>query len=229
MMRWVHSPANWSGLVLAIAVLALKSLGLLGGGVGLAALAYAVGFAVAGLWVGWPWSEANPDAVLTFTDQGDARTAMDEALRGVRDWVERNPGQRLQPAVQAQVLALCQSLEALLQQWESSRGSLSLQESFHARHIAISYLPEALRTYLSIPLAFAGTRRLENGRTAQDTLAHTLSQLQDQVQRLSDDLARQDAEAFLSHSRFLSEKFATPSLGLGVPSSSSPPGDSSTP
>ena len=38
MMRWVHSPANWSGLVLAIAVLALKSLGLLGGGVGLAAV-----------------------------------------------------------------------------------------------------------------------------------------------------------------------------------------------
>jgi hypothetical protein len=222
MMRWFQSPANWAGLLVAIAVATLQGLGLLGAGLGLAALGYVVGFAVAGMWLGWPWASANPDVLLRFSDQGDARSAMEEALKGVRGWVERNPGKRLQPAVQAQVLALCQSLEALLEQWESSRGSLSLQESFHARHIAISYLPEALRTYLSIPVAFAGTQRLENGRTAQDTLTLTLSQLQQQVQGLRDDLARQDAEAFLSHSRFLNEKFAPAPLSVPLSSVDSP-------
>jgi len=39
------------------------------------------------------------------------------------------------------VLELCTALEQLLNQWERSKGALSLQEGFHARHLAISYLP----------------------------------------------------------------------------------------
>ena len=55
------------------------------------------------------------------------------------------------------------TLDGLLAQWERSKGALSLQEGFHARHIALSYLPEALKTYLSIPPQFAATRVLRDG------------------------------------------------------------------
>jgi hypothetical protein len=118
------------------------------------------------------------------------------------------------------VLELCKALEGLLQQWERSRGTLSLQDGFHARHIAISYLPEALNTYLSIPASYAATRVLENGKTAQDTFRDTLAELEAKVRELGDDLASQDAHAFLVHSRFLQQKFGP---APALPEAEAPP------
>ena len=211
LIRFLVSPANWCGLGLATLVLVLKALGYVGlSGLAVALLGYAAGFAAGGLWLGFPklqgpmWDEA-----LEFTDEGDAREAMNRALSGVRSLVNYNPENRLPASLQAKVLDLCKSLEGLLAQWERSKGSLSLQESFHARHIAISYLPEALKTYLSIPVQYATTRVLDNGKTAQDTFRDTLAELETKVKQLGDDLASQDAHAFLVHSRFLQDKFGT--------------------
>ena len=102
-----------------------------------------------------------------------------------------------------------------------------MQDSFHARHIAISYLPEALNTYLSIPAGFATTRVLENGKTAQDTFKDTLAELETKVRQLGDDLASQDAQAFLTHSKFLHQKFGpqgldAPALNIPKPERKSP-------
>lgn len=231
LIRFLVSPANWCGLGLATVVLVLKALGFVGlSGLLVALLGYAAGFAAGGMWLGFPklqgpmWDEA-----LDFSDEGDAREAMNRALSGVRSLVNYNPENRLPASLQAKVLALCQGLEGLLAQWERSKGSLSLQESFHARHIAISYLPEALKTYLSIPVQYATTRVLDNGKTAQDTFRDTIAELEVKVKQLGDDLASQDAHAFLVHSRFLQDKFGTvnpladsaaPTLGapvLGAP------------
>ena len=141
----------------------------------------------------------------------------------MRRLTQFNPENRIPASLQARVLELCQALDGLLQQWERSKGQLSLQDSFHARHIAISYLPEALNTYLSIPAGFATTRVLENGKTAQDTFKHTLAELEAKVRELGDDLASQDAHAFLVHSKFLNEKFGPQGLdapALNLPSAS---------
>lgn len=206
--RLLASPANWCGLALASVALVLKAMGLLGGlGLGVALLGYAAGFVVGGLWLGWPRLAPPAWERLEFSDEGDAREAMERALEGVRRLTEYNPEQRIPPSLQARVLQLCQALEALLQQWERSRGTLTLQDSFDARHIAISYLPDALNTYLSIPAAYATSRVLENGKTAQDTFRDTLEELEGKVRELADDLAAQDAHAFLVHSRFLQQKF----------------------
>ncbi len=209
--RLLLSPANWSALALATTALALKALGFIGiAGLPIAALGYAAGFTIGGLWFGFPklqgpmWDEA-----LEFTDEGDAREAMSRALAGVRGLVEYNPENRLPASLQASALTLCKSLESLLAQWERSKGALSLQEGFHARHIAISYLPEALKAYLSIPAQYASTRVLQDGKTAQDIFRDTLTELEGKVRELADDLASQDAHAFLVHSRFLQDKFGT--------------------
>jgi hypothetical protein len=132
---------------------------------------------------------------------------MERALNGVRQLTQFNPSNRIPASLQARVLELCSELENLLQQWERSKGSLSLQDSFHARHIAISYLPEALNTYLSIPPAYATTRIIENGKTAQDIFKDSITELEAKVRQLGDDLASQDAHAFLVHSKFLKQKF----------------------
>ncbi|NRF70930.1 hypothetical protein HLB44_28385 [Aquincola sp. S2] len=227
-VRWFLSPANWVGLGLASVVLVLKALGLLGTlGLGVAVIGYAAGFAVGGLWLGFPWNKEPEWEALQFSDEGDARQAMERALSGVRRLTEHNPDNRIPASLQARVLELCKALEGLLQQWERSRGSLSLQDSFHARHIAISYLPDALNTYLSIPASYATTKLLSNGKTAQDTFKDTIVELEGKVRQLGDDLASQDAHAFLVHSKFLSEKFSPGGLpGAEAPSMTASLGDS---
>lgn len=209
LFRILLSPANWAGLAVATVVLVLKALGLVGiAGLPLAALGYVAGFVAGGLWLGFPklagpmWEDA-----LEFSDEGDAREAMSRALSGVRGLVEYNPENRLPASLQASALNLCKSLEGLLAQWERSKGALSLQEGFHARHIAISYLPDALKSYLSIPAQYASSRVLHDGKTAQDIFRDTLAELEGKVKQLADDLASQDAHAFLVHSRFLHDKF----------------------
>lgn len=211
--RFLQSPANWCGVALSTVALVLSSLGLAQwGAMGLAALGYAAGYGVGGLWLGFPKLGGNPWDELEFEDQGDARTSMLNALSSVRQLVDYNPQGRLPASLQAKVLALCKQLGMLLDQWERSKGQLSLEESFHARHIALSYLPDALKTYLSIPQQFAMTKVLANGRTAQATFDATLDELGQKVAQLGEDLAAQDAQAFLNHSQFLQEKFRQPRL-----------------
>ena len=207
--RFLQSGANWCGLALATLALVLSSIGLAQwGGVWLALLGYGAGFAMGGLWLGFPKLSGNPWDELIFEDDGDARTSMGTALHAVRQLADHNPGGRLPASLQAKVIALCQQLATLLDQWERSKGKLSLEEGFHARHIALSYLPDALKTYLSIPPEYASTRLLGNGKTAQDTFRSTLDDLSGKVSQLTDDLASQDAQAFLNHSQFLHEKFS---------------------
>jgi len=209
LLRLLTAPAHWLALGMAAAVLLLKALGLLGGaGLALAALGYVAGWAIGALWLGLPSWRGDDWEALDFKDEGDAREAMERALQGVRRLTEYNPDNRIPASLQARVLELCKSLAELLQQWERSKGSLSLQDSFHARHIAISYLPEALNTYLSIPARYATTKLLDNGKTAVDTFKDTIAELEAKVGELGDDLAAQDAHAFLVHSRFLQQKFA---------------------
>lgn len=208
LFRWLNAPANWCGLLAATGVLVLKALGLLGGwALGLAALGYGVGLAAGALWWGWPTTREDAWEALKFEDEGDAREAMGRALAGVRGLTAHNPGGRIPAPLAQRIQHLCQRLEALLDQWERSKGNLSLQETFHARHIAISYLPQALNTYLSIPPQFATTKLLANGKTAQTTFEGVLAELETKVEQLGDDLASQDAQAFLRHSEFLNQKF----------------------
>ena len=205
---FLQSAANWAGLGLATLALLAHALGLTEwGGLALSALSYGVGFIVGGLWLGFPKSPTDAWTTLDFQDEGDARTSMGEALGAVRQLVRYNPDNRLPTGLQTQALALTDQLSALLDQWERSKGHLSLEEGFHARHIALSYLPDALKTYLSIPKEFAASKKLSNGLTAQDTFRTTLDELGQKVSQLAEDLASQDAQAFLNHSQFLKEKF----------------------
>lgn len=222
LLRVLTAPAHWVALALGGAVLVLKGLGYLGGiGLVLALAGYVAGWVLGGLWLGLPSLNADDWEALDFKDEGDARQAMEHALSGVRRLTEYNPGNRIPASLQARVLDLCKALDELLDQWERSKGNLSLQDSFHARHIAISYLPEALNTYLSIPAAYATTRVLDNGKTAVDTFKDTITELEAKVRELGDDLAAQDAHAFLVHSRFLNQKFAP--QGLEAPALNLPP------
>jgi len=220
------SAPNWIGLGLASVVLVLKGMGLVGApGLAVALLGYAAGFVAGGLWLGFPPLRGPSWEALQFSDEGGAREAMERALRGVRGLTQYNPDNRLPASLQTRVLELCSSLETLLHQWERSRGQLSLEDSFDARRIAITYLPEALNAYLSIPSNYARNKLLANGKTAVDTFDESIVELQAKVVQLADDLASQDAQAFLAHSQFLTQKFGEHELSATTLMNSSPAKD----
>ena len=210
--RFLFSPANWIGLAFSLGAVALILMGFVSARwLGIAALAYGVGLITGGLWFGWPQLSGPAWDELTFAENDTARDAPARALAGIRRLVTGNPGRRLSAMTGAKLLKLCDDIEAMLVQWERSRGQLSVEDSFHARYIALRYLPDALKSYWSIPAQFATTRALENGLTADATLGKTVDELGQKVRQLNDALAAHDAQAFLDHSRFLSDKFGTKS------------------
>lgn len=206
--RFLFSPANWIGLALSLGAVGLILIGFVSARwLGIAALAYGVGFVTGGLWFGWPQLSGPAWDELTFAENDTARDAPARALAGIRRLITGNPGRRLSAMTGAKLLILCEDIEAMLVQWERSRGQLSVEDSFHARYIALRYLPDALKSFWSIPAQFATTRPLENGLTADATLGKTVDELGQKVRQLNDALAAHDAQAFLDHSRFLSDKF----------------------
>lgn len=206
--RFLFSPANWIGLALSLGAVGLILIGFVSARwLGIAALAYGVGFVTGGLWFGWPQLSGPAWDELTFAENDTARDAPARALAGIRRLITGNPGRRLSAMTGAKLLTLCEDIEAMLVQWERSRGQLSVEDSFHARYIALRYLPDALKSFWSIPAQFATTRPLENGLTADATLGKTVDELGQKVRQLNDALAAHDAQAFLDHSRFLSDKF----------------------
>jgi hypothetical protein len=212
LVRFLLSPANWVGLAFSLATVGLILAGYVSARwLGIAALAYGVGFVTGGLWFGWPQLSGPAWDELTFAENDTARDAPARALAGIRRLVTGNPGRRLSAMTGAKLLKLCDDIEAMLVQWERSRGQLSVEDSFHARYIALRYLPDALKSFWSIPAQFATTRPLENGLTADATLGKTVDELGQKVRQLNDALAAHDAQAFLDHSRFLSDKFGTKS------------------
>lgn len=208
--RFLFSPANWIGLAFSLAAVALVLAGFVSTRwLGIAGLAYGVGFVCGGLWWGWPQLAGPAWDELTFAENDTTRDAPLRALAGIRRLVTGNPGRRLSARTGAKLLQLCDDIDAMLVQWERSRGQLSVEDSFHARYIALRYLPDALKRFWSIPAQFATSRPLENGLTADATLGKTVDELGLKVRQLNDALAAHDAQAFLDHSRFLSDKFGS--------------------
>ncbi len=207
-VRYFTSGAHWAGMgVAALALVPLAVFALPAVGWALLPLGYALGFYAGGRWLGFPGLRAPHWEALHFDDQGEPLQTVRHALGVIQNLVDRNPGARLPPSVLTRVATLCSHIDHMLKQWARHGTSLSPEESYQARHMVLSYLPQALDTYLAIPAHVARTRALTHGRTAEDMLCTTLDELQAKVQQLSDDLAAQDTQAFLNHSRFLHQKF----------------------
>lgn len=79
---------------------------------------------------------------------------------------------------------------------------------------ATSYLPEAVNAYLRLPRGFADRRAVTDGKTALMLLVDQLDLLAATVGKISDAVARQDANALIAHGMFLEERFGASQLAL---------------
>lgn len=209
LLTFLESPANWFAMACAgLAALLLVSGFLVPGpllATGLVVLAYAGGFALGCLMFGFDGAKADQGANGAGA-LGDGRHRMTAALAGVRGLVRDNPGKRLRRPLRDQIRALCNDVDGLIRLVDEHRDSLSPEQAFRAEQIATRYLPDALRAFLAIPKAFAGTEALDNGRTAQETLVAALNDIATQTQTLRAELVQRGARDLVNQAAFLEHK-----------------------
>jgi len=78
---------------------------------------------------------------------------------------------------------------------------------FEVQKIAFEYVPDAIQEYLRLPPSMAKTKRLNNGKTAEQSLQDQFLLLDSALDKLSESLFHKDAHGLLVHGRFLKEKF----------------------
>lgn len=206
---YLESPANWFAMACAgLAALLLVS-GLVDPGPWLASLmivgAYGLGFGAGCLMFGFDGAAADQSANQAGAI-GDGRHRMVASIAGVRRVIADNPGKRLKRPLREQLKALCDDVDALVRLLDEHRGALSPEQAFRAEQIATRYLPDALRTFLAIPKSFATTEKLDNGRTALETLAAALVDLSAQTRSLKAELVREGARDLVNQAAFLEQK-----------------------
>jgi hypothetical protein len=212
--RYLNSPANWCGLLLAIAVVAARAYGLLGAGWGFAALiAYGAGFWIGKTSFGAPQLIVTDLAALDLAlTNRDAPAAITETLDAIRDVARRDSASHFNIVQQGQVIALADAIEALHKEWLKSGQHLSVEDAFVAKRLALDYLPDTMRRYLAIPPKFAATKIVAQNKTPAQLFDDSIREMQHKVEQLQNDLSAKDAEAFVDHAQFLNQKFGAASV-----------------
>ncbi len=212
--RFLNSPANWCGLILAIAVVAARAYGLLGNGWGFAALlGYGAGFWLGKIFFGAPQLVVTDLAALdqALTNR-DAPAAIAETLGAIREVARRDSANHFNIVQQGQLIALADAIDALHKEWLKSGQHLSVEDAFVAKRLALDYLPDTVRRYLAIPPKFAATKIVSQNKTPAQLFDDSIREMQHKVEELQNDLAAKDAEAFVDHARFLNQKFGSGSV-----------------
>ena len=91
---------------------------------------------------------------------------------------------------------------------------------------ATDYLPEAIGAYLRLPRDWADSRPVEAGKTPLMLLIDQLDLLGITMEKIYDAANRTDAEALITHGRFLQDRFGH---GPATPAPAPPPPVSSNP
>lgn len=136
--------------------------------------------------------------------------------------VEQQIVGRVPAAVTARVHAISRTVEEMAPRLD--RLGAGSQQAFTVVATATSYLPEAVGGYLRLPRDFADRRVVSKGKTSLMLLCDQLDLLNLTLDKISEAVSRQDADALVAHGMFLAEKFGggsglelAPDAGLDTP------------
>lgn len=156
----------------------------------------------------------QPAAKSTVTATAPAtafNSATTGSLKAVLDGLVAHISGKVTPDIAERVLSIRAAILTVEPQLASLRGS---RDAYTLDRTAREYLPDALKTYLSLPRQYAETQPLSSGETAHDTLMTQLELLDTTMTRIMNDVYKQDTDALLVHGRFLTEKFGGKTFNL---------------
>jgi len=142
-----------------------------------------------------------------------------EILASVRS-VEQQVAGKVPAAVVARVHGIARTIEDMAPRLD--RFGVGSRQAHTVVATATSYLPEAVGGYLRLPREFADRRVVSHGKTSLMVLCDQLDLLGVTLDKISDAVSREDAQALVAHGQFLAEKFGesalaiTPDLGPGA-------------
>ena len=126
--------------------------------------------------------------------------------------VEQQIAGKVPAAVTARVLRITRTVDDMAPRLD--RLGAGSQQAHTVVATATSYLPEAVGGYLRLPRDFADRRVVSKGKTSLMVLCDQLDLLGVTLDKISDAVSREDANALVAHGQFLAEKFGASSLAL---------------
>lgn len=196
---FLTSRRNIAGCVGGVGGIGLLLFGITSGGVGLGI--------VAGLYViGYLAARPEQGVGLSAIDSGDSadiKKGLERLLASIRFRVTDDVYQR----VGSIAYSIVQTLPDNGRTVDPTDPNVNL-----IRQTALSYLPQALDAYLSIPRIYAERRPVAGGQTAHQILMDQLNLMDQKMKEAADDIAANDTERLLTNARFLQERFASSSL-----------------
>lgn len=112
---------------------------------------------------------------------------------------------RVPAAVTARVHGIARTVEEMAPRLD--RFGVGSRQAHTVVATATSYLPEAVGGYLRLPRDFADRRVVSRGKTSLMVLCDQLDLLGVTLDKISDAVSREDAQALVAHGQFLAEKF----------------------
>lgn len=156
-------------------------------------------------------------ATATAPTAADIGTSLDNVERLVAD--PAVPG-----VVRARALRVTTTVRKTLPRLDLL--GLGSYDSYSVVATATDYLPEAIGAYLRLPRDWADSRPIEAGKTSLMLLIDQLDLLGITMEKIYDAANRTDAEALITHGRFLQDRFGH---GPATPAPAAPPPVSSNP
>jgi hypothetical protein len=114
-------------------------------------------------------------------------------------------GARVPSPVLARVYRVTKRLREILPRMRNA--GLDSADEYSLIATATSYLPESLETYVRLPRDWADTRPVEGRKTSLLLLVDQLDLLGATVDKMYDAVLQNDANALITHGRFLQQRF----------------------
>ena len=200
--RFLGSPGHVVGALFAIVGIILLDVGLTHWPLGILIIValYVIGFFLA----------ARPQmtnfGVAQTRDADRIEAGLDELLSVIR--------KRVAPDIYMHVVSIRDSVVFTLQHTDEKQQTD--QDLYTVRQTAMTYLPEALNRYLSLPRGYAERQLLDSGRTSHDELLDQLALMDDKTRAVAEAVIDRDSQQLLTHGRFIADRFSESKLEAGM-------------
>jgi len=158
-------------------------------------------------WISRMMGEEEPEP----TDAPPAPPTEEDILAALDRVVQQATDAKAPPAVRSRLSRVANTVRLTLPRLRNL--GLGSSEAYSVMATATDYLPEALGGYLRLPRDWADSRPIENGKTSLLLLIDQLDLLGATMDKVFDAVNRADAEALITHGRFLQAKFGHTSSG----------------
>ncbi|HZV78339.1 MAG TPA: hypothetical protein VFF60_01875 [Candidatus Binatus sp.] len=178
---------------------ALVALGLFFGGVihelwlAIVAGAYGIGY------LATPSSKALETSISAQMSSAQVKAALDQLAADIKG--------RVPSEVSSLVQSISQSIVAILP--TLAQDTVADQNTYTIRQTALEYLPETLKNYLKLPVAFRNMYPVQDGKTATALLVDQLTLLDGKLKEIVANYLSNDTQALVANGRFLTDKFKT--------------------